>query len=305
MHRDDSTKPPLVSIIVNCYNGEAFLRKAIDSILAQTYQNFELVFWDNQSTDSSARILQEYVDPRIKYFMAPTHEVLYHARNLAFKQTTGSLVAFLDVDDWWDAEKLEMQVTVFCSIPSVTVVYSNYWIVKQATGQQELAINFTQATSTHPDALLKNFNIGLPVIMLRKDLLKYKDHELFDSRFNLIGDFDLMMRLAIDRRFFYINHPLAYYRIHGNNETKKSYKRWADEFSIWQTDNAPVFGKYNNFRKISEIIVFHNALDAKFNGSLIRSFKYLFARPICLSRCRLAAILLTPRFVIDWVRKRA
>ena len=65
------TEEPLVSILMNCFNGEKFLREAVDSVLAQTYQNWEVIFWDNQSTDKSAEIFKSYSDPRLKYFYAP------------------------------------------------------------------------------------------------------------------------------------------------------------------------------------------------------------------------------------------
>ena len=61
-------KNPLVSVIINCYNGEKYLREAIDSVIAQTYSNWEIIFWDNQSTDSSAEIVKSYNDDRIKYY---------------------------------------------------------------------------------------------------------------------------------------------------------------------------------------------------------------------------------------------
>ena len=61
-------KEPLVSIIINCFNGEKYLREAIDSVISQTYKNWEVIFWDNQSTDRSARIFKNYKDERLKYF---------------------------------------------------------------------------------------------------------------------------------------------------------------------------------------------------------------------------------------------
>ena len=67
------TSKPLVSILMNCYNGEKFLREAIESVLAQTYNNWELIFWDNQSTDRSAEIFKSYFDKRLKYFYALKH----------------------------------------------------------------------------------------------------------------------------------------------------------------------------------------------------------------------------------------
>ena len=74
---------PLVSILINCYNGEKYIREAIDSVIAQTYANWEIIFWDNQSIDSSASIVKSYNDVRIKYYYAPTHTLLYDARKLA------------------------------------------------------------------------------------------------------------------------------------------------------------------------------------------------------------------------------
>ena len=62
---------PLMSILMNCFNGEKYLREAIDSVTEQTYTNWELIFWDNQSTDNSASIVKSYNDPRIKYYYAP------------------------------------------------------------------------------------------------------------------------------------------------------------------------------------------------------------------------------------------
>ena len=61
---------PLVSIIINCFNGEKYLRNAIDSVIEQTYKNWEIIFWDNQSTDKSAEIFKSYKDKRFKYFCA-------------------------------------------------------------------------------------------------------------------------------------------------------------------------------------------------------------------------------------------
>src|SRR5829696_2506866 len=104
---------PLVSVIMNCFNGEKYLREAIDSVLAQSYTNWEIIFWDNQSTDDSARIVRSYRDPRLKYFYAPTHLPLYGARNHAIDRAAGELIAFLDVDDWWIPSKLEQQVPLF------------------------------------------------------------------------------------------------------------------------------------------------------------------------------------------------
>jgi glycosyltransferase involved in cell wall biosynthesis len=101
---------PMVSIIMNCFNGEKYLKEAIESVLKQTYTNWELIFWDNQSTDNSASIFKSYNDLRFKYFFAERHTKLGEGRNLAIAQSTGDWIAFLDCDDLWVDSKLEKQI---------------------------------------------------------------------------------------------------------------------------------------------------------------------------------------------------
>ena len=111
---------------MNCYNGEEFLSEAINSVLNQTYQNWELIFWDNRSTDNSAKILKSFKDKRIRYFYSKDKTVLYKARNLAIKKTKGEFIAFLDVDDMWLKNKLSIQIPKFKN-KRIGVVYSNFY----------------------------------------------------------------------------------------------------------------------------------------------------------------------------------
>ena len=101
---------PLVTIIVNCFNGELFLKDSLDSILSQTYKNWEIIFWDNQSNDNSSKIFKSYNDKRFKYFLSDNHTLLYEARNKAIEKSNGELISFLDVADVWLNNKLELQV---------------------------------------------------------------------------------------------------------------------------------------------------------------------------------------------------
>ena len=120
---------PLVSIIMNCYNGEEYLRDSINSVINQTYKNWEIIFWDNQSTDKSSEIFKGYSDKRLKYYLAPSHtKILYEARNYATKKINGDFIAFLDVDDWWCSDKLEKQIPLFDD-SEVGLVYGNSWWV--------------------------------------------------------------------------------------------------------------------------------------------------------------------------------
>ena len=84
---------PLVSILMNCYDGEKYLSEAIDSVYSQTYQNWEIVFWDNASTDSSSNIAKSY-DERVRYYLAPKNTSLGEARNFALQRVRGKYIAF-------------------------------------------------------------------------------------------------------------------------------------------------------------------------------------------------------------------
>ena len=117
----------LVSIIMNCYNGETYLQESINSVLSQTYKNWELVFWNNKSQDKSAEIFKGYEDKRFKYFYANEHSTLHKARNLAIEKSKGDFIAFLDTDDLWNKEKIEQQIRYFKN-PDVGVVFSNLWV---------------------------------------------------------------------------------------------------------------------------------------------------------------------------------
>ena len=114
---------PLISIIINCFNGERFLREAIDSVIAQTYSNWELIFWDNQSTDSTANIVRSYHDDRIRYFYAPEHTSLGEARNLALEKANGVYIGFLDSDDKWLPSFLSEYVSVIRENPSAVLIF--------------------------------------------------------------------------------------------------------------------------------------------------------------------------------------
>ena len=120
----------LVSIITPMFNSIKYIEHTIMSVQAQTYQNWEIIFWDNQSTDSSAKIFKSYNEKRFIYFYAMEHTSLYKARNLAIEKSNGDFISFLDVDDMWEKDKLELQMSYFDSL-EVGVVFSNLWLVKR------------------------------------------------------------------------------------------------------------------------------------------------------------------------------
>lgn len=118
---------PLVSIITPSYNVEKYISSTIDSVLNQSYQNFEMLIVDDMSTDNTCKIVNEYIkkDKRIKLFVLPKKGGASEARNKALKEANGKYVAFLDSDDLWKPEKLEKQIK-FMEENNIDFSYTDY-----------------------------------------------------------------------------------------------------------------------------------------------------------------------------------
>lgn len=119
---------PLLSVIINCHNGEKYLKESILSVINQNYSNWELIFWDNASTDKSSKIFKSFKDNRLKYFKSKKFLNLYQARNEAVKVSKGKYISFLDSDDKWLVNKIEEQINFFSNNKEFKIVYSNYYI---------------------------------------------------------------------------------------------------------------------------------------------------------------------------------
>lgn len=104
------TAQPRVSVVIPAYNAEAFVRQTIESVLAQTYANLEVIVVDDGSSDSTRRIAEAIDDPRLKVLSGPNRGVS-HARNWGVREARGDLIAFLDADDYWFHPKLKIQVS--------------------------------------------------------------------------------------------------------------------------------------------------------------------------------------------------
>jgi glycosyltransferase involved in cell wall biosynthesis len=158
----------LVSIIINCYNGEKYLKQCLDSVLNQTYKNWEIIFWDNQSNDKSKEIFCQYNDPRFKYFYSDIFTNLPEARNLAIKKAQGDYISFLDTDDFWEHAKLEEQVAVFTS-KNVDFVYTNYFI----KNKNQIKVAYDHKSHKNlVESLLENYHIGILTVVFKKEIIK-------------------------------------------------------------------------------------------------------------------------------------
>lgn len=127
---------PAVSIIMNVRNGAATLRATLESALAQTFPDWELIVWDDGSTDDSARVVAEFSDPRIRYLLSPQETQLGQARDAAIRHAQGEWLAFLDQDDVWLPRKLELQLKL-ANDPAVGLIYGRTLCFYRDGGQRD------------------------------------------------------------------------------------------------------------------------------------------------------------------------
>tara|TARA_B100000029_G_C17576352_1_gene958278 strand:- start:1548 stop:2477 length:930 start_codon:yes stop_codon:yes gene_type:complete len=283
-------KFPLVSIIMNCYNGEEYLYEAVQSVKDQSYKNWELIFWDNKSTDNSRRIIESFKDKRIKYFLAKEHSNLHVARNLALKKTKGSFFCFLDTDDYWDKNKISSQIVKFKD-KNINFIYSNCWLVnKNYIFKKKILSTHTLPTGDVLDDMLKTYKVMLPTIMIRKSAFN-KCKIKFNEKYKIIGDYEVCLKLASLWKFECVQQPLAYYRIHEKNFFILNKKTEIEELLNWYK-NAKKFkyGKkiannknlkylkkkieylklYENYRKGGIFKVLINFINSSWNLSKIK-----------------------------------
>ena len=267
---------PLVSVIMNCYNGEKYLYESIKSVINQTYTNWEIIFWDNQSTDNSKNICYRFKDKRIKYFYATKHLSLYKSRNLALKKISGEFISFLDVDDQWLPNKLEKQIYYFKK-EDIDFIYSNFYINNLVFPYRKYLFNNKIMPSGYiTNNLLKDYTVGILTLIFKKKILETYEY-IFQEEFDSISDFDFVLRMSIKHKFLAIQEPLALYGRHNNNLSKFLNFKQYEELSNWYNSKKIfiIFKDFENFYKINDRINYLSYINFISSNNLIKSIKFV------------------------------
>ncbi len=232
---------------MNCYNGEKFLKKSISSILDQKYQNWELIFWDNQSRDNSKKILYSFKrDKRIKYYYAKSFSKLYKARNLAIKKAKGKYICFLDTDDFWKKNFLNTLMNQV-KLHDRDIICSKFDIYNQKKKIKKINKIKKIPNILSTQFLLNNYVIGILATVIKKKIfVKYN----FNNKYDIIGDFDLFLRLSKKYKIYYINNSLATYRHHGKNLSTTRIDLYIDEIKNWLQFNKKYSKNIYDFSSI-------------------------------------------------------
>ena len=220
---------PLISVIMPSYNHERFISEAIESVLNQTFTDLEFVIIDDASKDKSKEIIKVYEekDSRIRAFFHSENKGIARTTNDGIERVKGEFIAFIDSDDIWAIDKLKKQAKVLEKNDDL-IVWSEGEII-DATGSP-LGELFTQRHNASKkkksgdifEELLKgNFIFGSSLIFKRENIGDIR----FDERLKYLNDYKFMVNLARRYKYYFIQEPLARYRIHERNTItdKKGY----------------------------------------------------------------------------------
>ncbi len=263
----DNSYKPLVSVIINSHNGKNYLKNSIESVLNQSYQNFEIIFFDNNSNDNSIEDIFKIKNSKIKYFYSSKFIKLYKARSLAVELCEGEILAFLDVDDWWDARKLELQVKLFKD-NKIGFSCTNFIIKNEINNSSKQAFRKLPSGDVTNALLEKNF-IGMCTLMVRKS--EYFSLESgFNHNFEIIGDYDLTLRLSLITGLKSLNYNLSFYRWHNKNLSNNKFDQNISELRRWYEENNNSFKKFKNLKYFHNFIKFY-----EFKSMIIKKQKIL------------------------------
>ncbi len=255
---------PAVSVIVPVYNAGDVLAETINSVLEQTYGDFELILVDDGSTDHSASICKSFTDPRIRYFWQQNAGVS-HARNAGMALARGRFVGFLDSDDLWHREKIAAHVAHFEANPDVGVSYSSCQFIDQTGALLNTSFRPKMRGITAADVFCRNPISGGSSAFFRRTI--FQDivepasgdglKEFFDTAASAPGlsfaeDHQCWLRMAIhsDLRFEGIDRFLTCYRIHDSGLSANipaMHQGW-DAINAYVREVAPALYAANHAR---------------------------------------------------------
>lgn len=221
-------KTPLVSVVMSVYNGEQWLPSAIESIIHQTYSNWEFIIVDDNSNAATKEILSRYSNhPKFNILVNKTNLGLTKNLNTAIANANGELIARMDADDISSSERFEKQVAFLIQHPDASVISSFIECIDQNGNQKENWADDRNANSWRKIKALLPWKSCLahPTVMFRKNVFekyKYNESQLHSQ------DWDLWLQLAADNKIIEkINEPLLQYRVHTQSVTSGSLKKSA------------------------------------------------------------------------------
>jgi len=210
-----NAKSPAITVLMPVYNGDKYLIEAVDSILNQTFSDFEFLIIDDGSTDQSIDLIKTYDDPRIRLIMNKKNMGQSGTLNKGLSLARGEYIAIMDQDDISIPERIKKQLKFMENNSNVDVCGSWLQLFGKYNGINELPIDSEKIKVN----LLTNQNLAHPTVLIRKStLVKYNFN--YNPNYSIAQDYDLWIRMSEYCTFFNIPEPLVKYRIHENQNSK-------------------------------------------------------------------------------------
>ena len=213
---NEQNKHPLVSVVMPVYNGERYLREAIDSILNQTYTNFEFIIINDGSTDKSEQIVLSYTDSRIRYLVNEKNSGICITLNKGLDAAQGKFIARMDCDDISMPDRVQKQVDFLEKNTDVGIVGSD--VIVFGEGLEEQYFDFVHDKDGCKAGLIFNTCFAHPSVMFRRDIL-IENNLHYNDEFRGIEDYELWWRMSQFTELINIPEPLLRYRKHNTQIT--------------------------------------------------------------------------------------
>ncbi len=244
------SNPPLISIVIPTYNRENLLTRAIQSVVEQTYTNWEIIVVDNYSSDNTDDVIKNFADERIKLLKIHNNGIIAASRNMGIKASIGEWVAFLDSDDWWTNDKLQVckdaindevdLIYHYLGIVGITPRYLRKNLVKTPQVKRPVII----------DLLVNGNRINNSSVLVRKKLLIEIGLISEDVRIVASEDYHTWLRIAeLTDNFICLPLKLGFYHVHGGNISSASKK----DMSLTDRIVVDSFSNLLNYRQMLEI----------------------------------------------------
>jgi glycosyltransferase involved in cell wall biosynthesis len=234
---------PSVSVIMPTFNHASYIRNAIESVLAQTYNNFEIIIIDNYSKDSTESIVSSYTDERIRYYKFKNNGVIASSRNYGIKMSRGEIIAFLDSDDTWYVEKLNVCLRHFNE--SVDIVYHDLKIDgKTQLFSRNILKSRILSRPVLIDLLVNGNTISNSSVVVRKNIVKKVGRIDESKKMIAAEDYNLWLKIAeTTDNFFYIPKILGSYLIGNEKISNKN-------MSVCSRNASYMFKKHLNKKQL-------------------------------------------------------
>lgn len=266
-------KTTMVSVVIPTYNHGRYLGRALESVIEQTYLNWEVIVIDNHSTDDTEEVLASFNDPRIKAFKIHNQGVIAASRNAGIREAKGDWIAFLDSDDWWSPKKLEHSCRAMQH--GADIVYHDLRIVR-SSGKHLFneRVRSTPPISPMFSALLcKGMSIPNSSVLVRKALLEQIGGISEDSELIAIEDFDTWLSLAkITERFVRLPVCDGYYWISEDNMSVASPKQQQRISALYKKHLGDLTPKDQNHAQ--DFLIYRLARIAQMYGDCNKALMY-------------------------------